>query len=373
MAIPVLKKISEYLLFKDRKFLDDDSKQSVLYLIGAMKSGKRVFQIISGLLYSGYRCCVAVRFGQWRKLREGSRKTILLDNVYPAKKKYKYAAVISNNKKVLEKCNLAPLKIYINFDIFEHLNDVTDNDLFRPIPLAEQHNNVSTEANILSKSLAGERKIGAILIGNTQDYDKAITKELLEINTRGEVFECIRTSLPEVYIPETFDELVLDMNKGLLKNKIVIIDTASKFRIPGDKYFDILLDSSFFIHTSGHIQPYCYNQIESMLAGCIPITQFARFYIPAFQHEENSLLYNTLNELVELLKKVTSGYYANKTETMRGAIVNYYKKYHSLESFKTKLSYLIDNKIEYANYYVATGIGYKDMMKFKKNRAEKLS
>ena len=97
--------------------------------------------------------------------------------------------------------------------------------------------------------------------------------------------------------------------------------------------------------------PFCHNQIESMLAGCIPLTQFARFFVPPFAHESDSLIFNTLDELVFLLNNIVSGKYISHLDSMRKEIIDYYKNYYSVESFNNKLSYLFKNKIKHTNFF----------------------
>ena len=351
------KRLTDYIIFIGKRLPIDRPGQNVLISISTFNPQRRLLQVISHFLYCGYRCCIDISFLRYLKLDKYGGEATLFTEVYPARKKNtSYSVVISDDKKKLEQFDSAVMKIHLNFHMFEHLNSVTSDDLFYPIVSHKKYNNSFIESDVLSKSITKKRRIGAIFVGNNDfGYNKSITKELFGINTRDEVFNCICTNVSDVYIPRSLNEFVSDIEYGLLKNKIVLLITTNKFEIPSDKYLDILLESNFYIHMSGHIQPYCHNQIESMMSGCIPITQFARFFIPPFQHEENSLLYNTLDELIELLKKIASGHYTNKIEFMRENIIHYYKKYYSLVSFKKKISHLIDSKVDYTNYYIALG------------------
>jgi len=330
-------------------------------------SSRRLLQIISHFLSSGYNCYLDYSFLQYLSLKQGKYHIYhtLLEGVNPTNKKIKYfPVIISDSKKTLDSFDSNSLKICVNHlmmkDRYNNISAVTENDFYYPIALHKNFLNPAFEAEILKSVLKYERKIGAIFAGKAtinfkkNSYNRSTTKELLNINTRFEVFSYICEKLPEeyLYLPDSLEAFLNDMESGYLKNKIVLLNTKERFSIPRDKYFYVLLNSNFFIHMAGTGFPFCHNQMESMLAGCIPITQFARFFVPNFKHELNSLLYNTLDELILLLSNVASDKYLNSVSSMHTEVVSYYKKYYSFDSFKNKLDYLIKNNIKCSNYFV---------------------
>jgi hypothetical protein len=201
-----------------------------------------------------------------------------------------------------------------------------------------------------------ERKIAALFIGNIDaDYNNEKTKALFSINTRRETFSAVaEITQKALYMPKTLEDFLEKIRSGALKNKIVLLN-INDFRIPNTLWFDILLETDFFIYMCGYIQPYCHNQIESMLAGCIPVTQFRRFFIPSFEHEKTALLFDTFDELKKLLVEIAEGKYNAKKTLMRKNISAYYWDNYSFKSFEDKLTALLSGGVQQSTYHIATG------------------
>ena len=347
-----------YISFKTRKE-NHAAKKKALFYISQTNPTRRLFQIFSHFLYCGYSCCFDISFAEFMKLDRYGKKATALKGVYPKNKiSEKYSVIVSDDNKFLENADNEAYKIFINFRIFTHINNVSQNDFFYPISPHIKYNCPLIEADILSKSSLAERKICAVFAGNNSknSYNKDITKKIFGVNTRFEVFSYLLDKLPKniLYIPDTLESFISDIERGYLKEKIVLVDT-SNFEVPSKSYFDILLASSFYIHMCGITYPYCHNQIESMMAGCIPITQFSNFFVPPFEHEKSGFLYTTLDELVETLIKISTGDYNETIPLMRKNILDYYYNHYSFDSFNTKLLYLIENKVKHSNYHIVSG------------------
>lgn len=301
------------------------------------------------------------------------REASLKNNVYPAKKSGQYEIIVSDNESLLKSYNKVKLKIFFDLHIFNHLESIEQNDFFYPITMYRKFLFPYIEREVYKKTLENKkRKIAAVFIGNTDaDYNNILTKKMFNINTRHEIFSYIQThcSNDMLYMPPSLDDLFEKISADTLIHKIVLLN-INNFSIPNNLWFDILLESEFFIHMAGYIQPYCHNQIESMLAGCIPITQFSSFFIPHFEHQKNALIFDTLEELMTILTQIIQYEYDPPSPlipVMRENILNYYRDNYSFQSFENKLSYLIENKIEYAVYHIATGEEYilRDFMETK--------
>jgi hypothetical protein len=284
----------------------------------------------------------------------------LKKNVYPSKKNARnYSIAISDNHQNLTNNYEAHLKIFLNLNIFKNLEFINEKDLFYPITMHPIFQNFNFEKKITFKTPNSCRKIAAIFIGNVDidnnnSYNMKETKELFGINTRHEMFNAITTLPPDIlYTPTSLSEFLHTFNSGSLIHKIVILNRTN-FSIPPNLWFKILLESTFFIHMCGFIQPYCHNQTESMLAGCIPITQFNRFFLPHFENNKNALLFTTIEELISILKEISHGTYDSFIPEMRKNITAYYHANYSFLSFQEKLSFLLSNKINYTNYFIAT-------------------
>jgi hypothetical protein len=351
-------KLLSYSLFRIR--FPDRSKTatSVLVHISSINPNRRLLQIVTQLLYCGYICYLDIPFHQYIQSDISGRTASLLKGVYSApKNKNIYSIIVSDSRQFLDKYDNTSLKIYFNLHIFKSLESINQNDLFYPIVMYRKFLFPPLEKDIYQKALQSEnRKIAAVFIGNIDlDYNDDRTKKLFNINTRKETFSAIKNIPADMlYEPHSLHEFLDDIESGILIHKIVLLNT-NDFSIPSRLWFNILLKSSFFIYMCGYIQPYCHNQIESMLAGCIPITQFNRFFIPRFDHESNALLFNTIEDMISILTKIAQGKYDSYIPSMRKSILAYYQCNYSFSSFKEKISFLIDNKKGYAAYHIATG------------------
>ena len=349
-----------YIKFSTRRFtFNKQNKIALLWVASIHPPAIRLHQLFHHFLYCGYTCHYDISFSNYMKLRRYGKKATLINGIYPYNKKVKnYSIIISDDQKYLENADNEALKIFLNFHILEHLNTISSSDFFYPLVHHFKYNSPAIETKVLSNALTSKRKIGAFFAGNVNvdTYNSNLTRELFNVNTRHEMFNCIISKLPKniLYIPNSLDSFLKDVELGFLENKIVLLD-INNFEIPKEYYFKILLQTNFFIHMCGVTYPYCHNQIESMMAGCIPVTQFSDFFIPPFQHEINSLLFKTLDELIDILLKLNVCNYNNMIQAMRENTVDYYMTHYSFRSFENKLSHIIANHLNYTNYYITTG------------------
>jgi hypothetical protein len=342
-------RILTYLFFK-LKGDGPSLTKNVVIDICSMLPNRRLYQIVSQFLYSGYICFINLNFKQFFNMDLYGRRATKLKNVFPAKKNKKYTLAISDNTDSIYFNNAK--NILLNFNVFGDIT-ISHNDMFYPILFHPNFLSSYWENSVLRDVFHTKRKIGALFIGNVDsDYNNPFTKKIFRINTREETFVFIRNSLPQsyVYIPKNLDEFLYKIETEELLKKIVLLN-ACDFSIPNNLWFKILLTSNFFIHMSGYIQPFCHNQIESMLAGCIPITQFCHFFIPNLTNQKNALTFTSLEELTNILTNIINGKYNTIIASMRKDIVHYYKKNFSFQSFKDKLETIKNS----ANYYIATG------------------
>jgi hypothetical protein len=282
------------------------------------------------------------------------RKASLLEYTFPAKKNENYSIVVSDNRVALDKY-AAKINFFLNLCIFSNLNKIESTDMFYPIILHPDYLLPDLEKNIYSQAvMSNNRQIAAIFAGNVDaDYNREDTKKFFHINTRRETFSYIQNKLPKdmLYMPKSLDDFFRKMENGELRHKAVLLNICD-FRIPNALWFKILLNSDFFIHMCGYWQPYCHNEIESMLAGCIPITQFSRFFIPHFQDKVNALTFDDLENLVTILRHIVKGKYKDSISSMRENVLKYYMDYYSFQSFRNKIYTLVNNNIKNSNYYI---------------------
>ncbi|MDR2207314.1 MAG: hypothetical protein LBE36_14280 [Flavobacteriaceae bacterium] len=340
------------------------SGKSVFFDIKTMGAHRRSYQIIQQFLYCGYTCYIRFPYNYYREMEHYGKKIIHLKKVYFSNKKNKFSITVSGSEDFLNQQN-CDKKILFSIKLFQILPDITDKDFFAP-PLL--HPNLffpETEKKIYSEAFANisqSRPVAAIFVGNVNNvlsndrtdnttYNLDATKKDFNIYTRVELFKYIYEELFEnVYLPASYEELTQKIKTGELKNKIVLIDTKV-CKIPQKYLLKTLLQTNFFIYMPGFWQPYCHNHIESMLAGCIPVTQFNRFYLNYFQHQHNALLFNEIHELKPLLQNIIAGKYEENLAEMRKNILELYLQKFSFEAFRIKLSEALASKSHTLNYY----------------------
>jgi hypothetical protein len=370
-------KLACYFLFRTKAFSRPASpEQAVLIEISSIPPNRWLYQIAAQFLSCNYACFLDLPFKRYLTMDIFGRRASLLKNVYPAKKRggAAYSALISDNRETLNGFHpegqginppadqpppprgVSPIKLFFNLRIFNNLGAVKKNDLFYPLLLHPDYLSPELEEEVFARGSNNHRKIAALFVGNVDSsYNRDITRALFHINTRYELFYHIENSLPGgmVYRPPSLDDFLTKIENEELKDKVVLLDIR-RFSIPQDLWFTVLLKAGFFIHLAGSLQPYCHNHIESMLAGCIPVTALAPFYVPPFEDKINALLFNTPQELTGILRGICRGQYDPPAPFIRGKVLEYYKKYYSFESFKAKLDQLKakDHTDGPSNYYI---------------------
>jgi hypothetical protein len=355
-----IEKIATFFIFKARMLSTRPPKKTVFFHISSINPNRRLLQIVSQFSQCGYACYLDIPFKKYLRSDASGRAAVLLKYVYPAKKGKPYDIVVSDRQEILDAHGDAALKIFFNLHIFEFLDDIKKDDLFYPITMYRKFLSPSL-ADAVYKTAGREsgRKIAALFIGNVDDkyYNNEQTKKFFGIYTRYEIFSFISSAFKEeLYAPPSYKDFLKKIDSGFLKDKIVLINT-NNFEVPSDAWFDILLETDFFIHMCGFIQPYCHNQIESMLAGCVPVTQFNRFFVPRFEQEKDALLFETKEELRKELEKIVSGAYEGIIRSMRRNILSYYRDYYSGQSFKEKISSLLENGVGQTSYHIVSSEG----------------
>jgi len=352
-----------------------ETNNNVLFLCSTKIKGKNLVQLIYYFRSCGYNCYLDYSFRQCLKLNIHGICAISLREIFQIKKKFNnFSVIVSPDKQSLDSFNSNALKIHLNYleikNGFQNINEVTENDFYYPIGFHQTfyfpscygvNLSQSIESETLKNVFSSNRKIGAIFAGalfckwdgQTNKYNQDSIKENFCIENRGTIFSHILEKLPQehLYIPDTLKDFLDSMEAGHLKNKTVLIE-RNNFSIPYEKYFEVLLNTNFYIHMPGVTYPFCHNQIESMAAGCIPITQLGKFFIPSFTHEFDSLLFNTPDELINLLSSVSTGKYTSKINDMRNEIANYYIDHYSIESFRKRLSFLFDKNIKHTKFWI---------------------
>jgi hypothetical protein len=347
------KDLADWLRFRLKQNTKTEQK-TVFFDLASMDSCKRTpVQIIRQFHFAGYQCFFSVCPTQYLLMDKYAKSITILENTFFSKGKSDFSAVVSGSEKFL-RLRTEQLKIRFNRCLFDNLNNIDTKDFFYPFLLhpnlyfPETENNCKTA---LCKNIDNSRSIAVLFCGNVNNalklnntvnvpYNFDDTRKYFQVLTRMDIFLFIANNLHEhVFIPASFDELITEMQQAKLIDKIVLIDTMQTV-IPQNRLLEIMRQAEFFIHTPGFNQPYCHIHVESMLAGCIPVTQLNRYYLNLFQNQENALLFNSLDDLKFTLLAICSRQQTikNNPAKMRKNIMSIYDNIFSIKSFFNRLS-----------------------------------
>ena len=304
---------------------------------------RRLSQIYKLFEISGYTCYIHIPFLTFIQLKNFlniTREDNFVLSARAAEKTAQLTVFDKENPIIQKKC------IYVDYSVFEKVI-ATEKNIFYPISFHPDILSISNEKEALDLSSNNNRKIGVFFAGNLnrRKYSDPRTKEYFRINTRYEIIQEIQNKLApsKLYCPSSFAELIENMESGNLKNKVVIVDTDIA-KIPSTRWFSIIGESDFFLHTPGILYPWCHNQIESMATGTIPITQFPHIFHPNLKDGENSLTWNNFSELRDTLEIITDNKMSDEVvNNLRLGTIRYYREIFSFSSFSKRLQMFIND------------------------------
>lgn len=178
------------------------------------------------------------------------------------------------------------------------------------------------------KETEGKRNRSIFMAGNMAgDFYSRISKTgFFDILSRREVADFVGEQTYHHGI-KNLNELKAFLNEKV-ENKVILIDTSEQFRIPLNEIKDILRRFDFYLALPGIIIPQSHNLIEAMAMGTIPVIHktYANLMSPVLTHMENSLIYDSLEELHELILG-TFKIEQNQVDWLHENVLDYYKKY----------------------------------------------
>ena len=347
-----------YALLVAKRFLNPPQDKKTAFLaLHQLRFNRRYAQIILQLGHSEYACFTYLSPRKFLTMDMYGEKIASLPGFRLAfRNDYRKCAVAITDKA----CIGSARHIRVRYDVF---NENTGNDassMFYPILLHPNILNERNEKDALAhfeNNLDAPRRITCLFAGNVnpESYDNPRTREYFHIHTRHEIYSWIRDSLDErlVFEPKSMVELTDAIKNGQTVGRVVLVD-SSRFEIPQNRLFDFFSITDFFIHMPGFIQPFCHNQIESMAAGAVPVTQFPGIFRPPFIDGDNAVVYRTLPELSATLARICSHEMPDeRIRSMRKSINRYYAERLSLDSFRRKMNdFMQDANRHSIDYYI---------------------
>lgn len=208
------------------------------------------------------------------------------------------------------------------------------------------------------KNKAGlRRKRSVFMSGNidTVHYKKISTAGFFEIPSRSEVAEFIRA---QPYYGETGSLKALKsfINRET-DHKVILIDTSKQFRIPLNELKELLQGFHFYLALPGILIPQSHNLIEAMSMGCIPLVHktYARLMYPCLKHMENALVYDSLEELNELILKSFNLEEA-QIDSLQENVLEYYNRHLSPAAVVKKIEENDFSKIYIQAEYISLNL-----------------
>lgn len=241
-----------------------------------------------------------------------------------------------------------------------------------PFPINPEfyHNDVY---KITEKLRSMPRKLRVFFSGNQDpsEYDHTVFKDFFHILSRKALIDTLCEKLAQERLividkdnQTSFDEI------GYL-NKFILIkwtwtpskSTNLKSRIDNQNWFTTLAKSDFFVAAPGIRMPMCFNVVEAMSVGCIPIIEYANHFSPKLEHRKNCISFSGKEDLI---RKMNMVFEMDKAEIryLRENVIEYYDQYLA----PGRLCDVLENRKEkeIKLYLYATEISYEEYLKSNK-------
>jgi hypothetical protein len=138
--------------------------------------------------------------------------------------------------------------------------------------------------------------------------------------TRFEVVSAL-ASLPGVSFPEGADWI----DSGGRGGGVVLADSA-RAKVPERRWLTLLRSADFLVCPPGCIMPPCFNLVEAMSGGTVPITNYPDWMAPGLVHGENCLVFRTLDDFRARIDEARS-MPQDRVAEMRLAARRYYEEH----------------------------------------------
>ena len=203
----------------------------------------------------------------------------------------------------------------------------------------------------------GNRKWSVFMSGNIDaaHYKKISKAGYFDIPSRRDVAEFIQAQ--QYYYETRSIDALRSFISGEPDHKVIIIDTSQQFRIPMNELKELLQGFHFYLALPGILIPQSHNLIEAMSVGCIPIIHksYAELMHPILKHKETALIYNSLEELNDLILK-SFNLEESQLDQLHENIFEYYDRHLSSSAVVKKVEQGDFSKIYIQAEYISLNI-----------------
>jgi len=190
------------------------------------------------------------------------------------------------------------------------------------------------------------RKCSVFMAGNIdiRYYSKISDSKFFRIQSRWHTARFLKN---KPYFTKILNYTgLIDFIDGDKDGKLILINTQEDFRIEREKLKEVNSNFEFYLALSGIDMPLSHNIIEAISSGCIPILHktYANLFSPPFENKINALVYETLDELDEIIKNIPN--HTNKNlDFLRSNLKKYYFEHLSPKAIVAKIECESFNKI----------------------------
>ncbi len=197
-------------------------------------------------------------------------------------------------------------KILISCDVYS--SKPIDKDWIQiPFSMAP-HNYLSRKFESVYNLRGNTRTIKLFFSGNLDEksYRRPIFQDFFKILDRVDVINTVKASLCS---DELLDHLP---SKDSKRGKAVLLSWSwnkdvnkhLEKRIENEKWLEVLSTCDFFLATPGLMMPMCFNIIEAMSVGAIPIIEFPELFCPALRHNETAIVFHGKSDLTTKIRTI---------------------------------------------------------------------
>jgi hypothetical protein len=198
------------------------------------------------------------------------------------------------------------------------------------------------------------RLIKVFFSGNMhkKTYSNEIIHKYFDKLTRIEVLSSIQECKFYKKL-DSYQDLKALIDKGIeMKQMIHLNWTYSKYenndlsaRVPESEWMDVLGNCDFFLATPGIRMPMCFNVVESMAKGAIPIIQYPEYFTPPLENNRNCIIFKNKEELKDIIEACIDMDFERIKEIRQG-VLNYYNEYLNPENFVKLIEHDSNSEID---------------------------
>lgn len=182
------------------------------------------------------------------------------------------------------------------------------------------------------------RKIRIVFSGNqnTESYDQQIIQNFFNKLSRIKIFEILNNNLDHKHFKVISKRKNLDsiLSHSNYKNKLIWLQWSWSpsrsenldLRISNDQWLKFLSDSDFFLATPGVRMPLCFNVIEAISVGTIPVLEFPEYFTPPLEDRINCIVFSGQEDLIHKIYEVLS-FNQDFIDYLRNNLIQYYEEH----------------------------------------------